>query len=173
MGSSGPLGTPVILKRRQFQNRVLQKGDQFTLLVEVNGPAGLYTEIGRVFFVGNVPSELYDTNELCKEAQEVTLKLLKSGADPGELLRANNDFLVKRGFFPETRLYAHGQGYDLVERPAIREDEPMKLKARMNITVHPITATERVWVWLCDNYLITDSGISPCLHKTPKEIFSV
>ncbi len=173
MGSSGPLGIPVPLKRRQFQNRVIQEGDQFTLLVEVNGPAGLYTEIGRIFFIGKVPSELYDTNELCKEAQKVTLKLLKPGATPGDLLRANNEFLGSKGFFPETRLYAHGQGYDLVERPAIREDEPMKLKPGMNITVHPIAATKKIWVWLCDNYLITGSGASPCLHKTPKEILSV
>jgi hypothetical protein len=26
---------------------------------------------------------------------------------------------------PETRLYAHGQGYDMVERPLIRADESM------------------------------------------------
>ena len=45
----------------------------------------------------------------------------------------DNEFLVKNHFLPETRLYAHGQGYDLVERPAIREDEPMRIKPRMNI----------------------------------------
>ena len=58
--------------------------------------------------------------------------------------RANNDFLVKNGVPPETRLFAHGQGYDLVERPAIRDDEPMKLQPRMNITVHPIIGSDRV-----------------------------
>ena len=49
----------------------------------------------------------------------------------------------KHGYRPERRLYAHGQGYDLVERPLIREDEPMKIKAGMNITVHPGAANER------------------------------
>ncbi len=49
----------------------------------------------------------------------------------------------------------------------------MKLKSGMNITVHPIIGTERVWVWVCDNYLITESGVSECLHKTPQEIFEV
>jgi hypothetical protein len=58
-----------------------------------------------------------------------------------------------------------------VERPAIRDDKPMKLKVRMNITVHPITATNRIWAWLCDNYLITDSGVSECLHKTLRKFF--
>ncbi|HUL32077.1 MAG TPA: M24 family metallopeptidase, partial [Thermodesulfobacteriota bacterium] len=86
---------------------------------------------------------------------------------------ANNEFLVRKGFPPETRLYAHGQGYDLVERPAIRDDEPMKLQAGMNITVHPIIGSDRVWVWVCDNYLITETGVSRCLHQTPQEIFPI
>jgi Xaa-Pro aminopeptidase len=173
LGGSGPLGRPVPMQKRHFQNRVVREGDQFTLMVEVNGPGGMYAEIGRVYFLGKVPSELYDANELCKETQKVTLKLLKPGADPAEIWRANNEFLLKKGHLPETRLYAHGQGYDLVERPAIRDDEPMKLKAGMNITVHPIIGSDRIWVWVCDNYLITDSGVSPCLHKTSQEIFSI
>jgi len=133
----------------------------------------MYAEMGRIFFVGKAPAELKEAFELCKETQRVTLKLLKPGADPGEIWRANNEFLVKKGQLPETRLYAHGQGYDLVERPAIRDDEPMRLKPRMNITVHPIIGSDRVWVWVCDNYLITESGVSPCLHKMPQEIFEV
>jgi hypothetical protein len=34
----------------------------------------------------------------------------------------------------EQRLHAHGQGYDYVERPLIRDDETMRLEAGMNIT---------------------------------------
>ena len=106
-------------------------------------------------------------------SQKVTLKLLKPGADPADIWNANNEFLVSHGQRPETRLYAHGQGYDLVERPAIRDDEPMKLKTNMNITVHPTISSDRLRVWVCDNYLITETGVSPCLHKIPQEIFSL
>jgi Xaa-Pro aminopeptidase len=174
IAGSGPFGTPVPMRKRRFQNRVVREGDQFTLMIEVNGPGGMYTEIGRVFFAGNrAPSELEDAFEAVRETQKVTLRLLNPGADPGEIWRANNAFLTQRGFPPEARLYAHGQGYDLVERPALREDEPMKLQPRMNITVHPVIGTDRVWVWVCDNYLITDSGVSECLHRTPQQIFSV
>jgi hypothetical protein len=60
-----------------------------------------------------------------------------------------------------------------VERFAIRDDEPMKLRARMNITLYPIIGSDRVWVWVCENYLVTESGINGCLHKTPQEIFSI
>ncbi len=173
IGGSGPLGRPVPMQKRHFQNRMVRERDQFTLMIEVNGPGGMYAELGRIFFLGKVPSELQEAHELCKETQRVTLNLLKPGADPGDIWNANNEFLLKKGQLPETRLYAHGQGYDLVERPAIRDDEPMKLKAGMNITVHPIIGTERVWVWVCDNYLITESGVSECLHKTPQEIFEI
>ncbi len=173
IGGSGPVGKPVPMQKRHFQNRMVREGDQFTLMIEVNGPGGMYAEAGRVYFVGKAPSELKEAYDLCKETQKNTLRLLKPGADPGEIWRANNDFLVKHGQLVETRLFAHGQGYDLVERPAIRDDEPMKLKPGMNITVHPIIGSDRVWVWVCDNYLITESGVSDCLHKAPQEIYEI
>ena len=172
IGGSGPPGRPVPMQKRHYQNRTVREGDQFTLMIEVNGPGGMYAELGRIFSLGKVPSELHDAHELCKETQKVTLKLLKPGADPADLWRANNEFLTGKGQLPETRLYAHGQGYDLVERPAIRDDEPMKLRAGMNITVHPIIGSDRVWVWVCDNYLITENG-NEALHRTPQEIFSI
>jgi Xaa-Pro aminopeptidase len=173
IGGSGPVGRPVPMQKRHFQNRMVREGDQFTLMIEVNGPGGMYAEAGRIYFLGKAPAELKEAYELCKETQKNTLRLLKPGADPGEIWRANNDFLVKHGQLIETRLFAHGQGYDLVERPAIRDDEPMKLKAGMNITVHPIIGSDRVWVWVCDNYLITKSGVSDCLHKAPQEIYEI
>jgi Xaa-Pro aminopeptidase len=129
--------------------------------------------MGRNFFVGKVPAELYDVHELCKEVQQHTVALLRPGADPGDIWRENNEFLVSKGQRPESRLFAHGQGYDLVERPAIRDDEPMKLKPNMNITVHPITSSETMWVSVWDNWLLTETGVSERLHKTPQKIFSV
>jgi len=173
MGGSAPFGRPASYQKRQYQNRTVRENEPFTLLVEVNGPGGMYAELGRIFFTGNVPAELSDAWELCREAQKVTLGLLRPGADTKAIWDANNEFLLSHGKIAETRLYAHGQGYDLVERPAIRDDEPMKLKPNMNITVHPTIGTDRLWVWVCDNYLVTETGPSPCLHKVPQQIFSV
>ena len=107
------------------------------------------------------------------EAQEVSLKMLKPGADPAEIWDANNRFLTAHGYMPERRLYAHGQGYDLVERPAVRYDEPMRIQPGMNITVHPLVASSTYWLSIWDNWLITETGVSERLHKTPQEIFSV
>jgi Xaa-Pro aminopeptidase len=173
MGGSGPAGKPVPFQNRHFQGRTLRENEQFSVLIEVNGPGGMYAELGRIFFTGKVPGELYDGYELCKEAQRKSLEMLKPGADPADVWQANNEFLVSRGQFPETRLYAHGQGYDLVERPAIRDDEPMRLRANMHLAVHPGFNSDSLWVSICDNYLITDTGVSPCLHRTAQEIFSV
>jgi len=133
----------------------------------------MYTEIGRIFTVGEPSSELQEASAAAIEIQSNTLQLLKPGANPADIWNAMNEMLRRKGSFPETRLAAHGQGYDLVERPLIRDDEPMRLEPGMNITIHPTIGTDRVWVWVCDNYLITGSGVSECLHKTPKGIISL
>jgi len=44
---SGPPGTPVPFVPRHLQNRVIKEGDQVSVLLEVNGPGGFYTELGR------------------------------------------------------------------------------------------------------------------------------
>ena len=173
LAGSAPFGQPPSYQKRQYQNRTLRENEPFSLLIEVNGPGGMYAELGRAFFTGKVPAEFSDAYDLCKEAQKVSPGLLKPGANPKTIWDANHEFLIRNGKIAETRLYAHGQGYDLVERPAIRDDEPMKLKANMNIVVHPTIASDRIWVSVCDNYLITETGISPCLHKMAQEIFPV
>lgn len=173
MAGSAPMGTPCPMLKRNFMNREMREGDQFTLMVEVNGPGGMYAELSRTCVLGKASDELFGAFELAKEAQQVTLDLIKPGADPGDLIAANNEFLRSKGLPEEKRLYAHGQGYDLVERPAIRPDEPMKLQANMNLTIHPMAASETVFAWVCDNYLVTEEGVSECLHKTPKKIFEL
>ncbi|MCK4790108.1 MAG: aminopeptidase P family protein [Desulfobacteraceae bacterium] len=173
MAGSAPIGTPCPMLKRHFMYREMTEGDQFTLMIEVNGPGGLYTELGRTCVLGKASDDLLEACEIAKEAQQVTIDLLKPGAKPKDLLAANNEFLRSKGMPVEKRLYAHGQGYDLVERPAIRDDEPMKLKANMNITIHPIVASKTAFAWVCDNYLVTETGASECLHKTPKKTFEV
>ena len=173
MAGSAPMGTPCPMLKRHFMHREIKEGDQFTLMIESNGPGGQYAELGRTCVLGKASDELLEACEIAKEAQQITIDLLKPGADPKDILFANNEFLKKNGFPEEKRLYAHGQGYDLVERPSIRDDEPMKLKANMNITIHPITGSKTAFAWVCDNYLITENGASECLHKTHKKVFEL
>jgi Xaa-Pro aminopeptidase len=170
ISSYHPGEQPVGFMGRHYMNRVLREGDHVVVLLEGNGPGGYYTEIARAFSLGEPSQETKDAYACVLEAQQLTLRMLKPGANPKEIWDANNAFLQKKGSGPEGRLYAHGEGYELVERPAIRYDEPMKVQAGMNLAVHPVWKSTRVWTTLCDNYLVTESGVGPCLHKTPKDM---
>ena len=52
--------------------------------------------------------------------------------------------MTRHGAPPELRLYGHSQGYDLVERPLLRDDETMPLAANMNMAVHPGFSPRRI-----------------------------
>lgn len=170
---SGPSGNAVPFKPLHLQNKVIQEGDYLSLLIEMNGPGGFYTELGRTISFGKPSQELQDAFGIAVEAQALTLENLKPGSNCKELWDDNNEFLVKKGYLAEARLYAHGQGYDLVERPLIRPDDPMVIEAGMSIVVHPTAATDSVWTGVVDNYMVTENGVSPCLHQTPKKIYEL
>ena len=70
-------------------------------------------------------------------------------------------------------MYAHGQGYDLVERPLIRDDETMTVAENMNIAVHPSFSTPRAFAAICDNFLVARDGPHERLHRTPQKIFEI
>ena len=169
--ASMPLGTPSKFANRHLQNRVIQKGDQIALLVEDNGPGGMYTELGRSCVVGvKVPQEMKDELAFVREARKMTLDLLKPGTACKDIWDAFNAFMRKNGRPMEARLYCHGQGYDLVERPLVRNDEPMKIAKDMNIVVHPTYIHGGYLNWLCDNYLIGGNGPGDRLHQFPEEV---
>jgi Xaa-Pro aminopeptidase len=155
-----------------YQNRKIEAGDQVFIMIEVNGPGGYYGEVGRTWCLGEAPEELLKVWAVALEAQKLAVSQLKPGAIPGEIYKNNNEFLVSRGYLPEGRLFAHGQGYDLVERPAFRHEETMLLKAGMSVTVHPIAFTDKAYAFCCDNFLINEQG-AELLHKTPQEIIVV
>jgi len=169
MGSAPP-GNSFPYNPIHAMNRELREGDQVGILIEAADAAGYYTHLHRIACIGRISEELQGPFEVAKEAQKVTLDMLKPGADPLEMLEANNAFLRSRGYPEETRLYAHGQGYDLVERPAFQPGETMKIKAGMNIAPHPAVLSKKATAIICDNYIVTETGVSECIHRIPKEI---
>ena len=170
---SAPPGNAFGYSSIHAMNRALKEGDQVGILIEATDPAGYYTHLHRIACIGKIPEDLQKQFEDEKELQSLNLKMLKPGVNPMEMWDANNNFLRSHGYQEETRLYAHGQGYDLVERPSFQIGETMKIKEGMNIAVHPVVATPNATAILCDNYMVTKTGVSECLHKTPKEIFVV
>ena len=169
---SAPLGSPSIKGHRHFQNRVLQEGDQFTMLIEMNGPGGYYTELGRTCVLGKASSELLDEFDIAVEAQEHTAQRLKPGATPREIWDGHNAFMRSKGRPEEQRLFCHGQGYDLVERPALRDDDHMIVAPGMSLVVHPTYVTPTVYSWVCDNYIVEQNGVRR-IHQTPQKIFEL
>jgi Xaa-Pro aminopeptidase len=172
MMSSAPAGQRAVNIHSFYQNRQIQWGDQVMIMIEPNGPGGFYGEIGRTWCLGEAPQELLKLWDIAVEAQEMTAKMVKPGARPADVFNALNKFLAERGQPLENRLFAHGQGYDLVERPAFRPDEDMVLKANMFVALHPTAASATAYAWCCDNFLITEQG-GVRLHKTPREIFVI
>lgn len=170
---NGPPGQAVWQANKHFQNRVLREGDVFTLLIETNGPGGIYTELGRTCVLGKAPTELKDEFAFLLQARQHTLDMLKPGASCKHIWEAHNRYLRERGRPEEQRLYCHGQGYDLVERPLVRFDEPMLIQKAMNIACHPNWLSKRFFNSITDNYLIGEHGVAERLHRFPETIVDV
>ena len=168
--ASMPADAPSAFSQRHYQNRVIQEGDVVALLVEDSGPGGMYAELGRTCVVGKASAELKDEFAFALEARKFNLGLLKPGTPCADIFAAYNDFMRRNGRPEERRLHCHGQGYDMVERPLIRSDEPMTIAQDMNIVVHPTYMRGHVLSWVCDNYLIEASGPSERLHRFPEAI---
>jgi Xaa-Pro aminopeptidase len=171
--ASAPPGTPLPFNMPHAMNRRIEKGDQVNILVEVNDASGYYTHLSRIAVLGAIPDELQEHYDIVIEAQNLSLGLIKPGADPVEILKANNEFLESKGLPGESRVYAHGQGYDMVERPSFQPGETMKIAANMNIAVHPAANGKHASAISTDNYIVTETGVSECIHATPKKIFSL
>ena len=170
---SAPAGEGAGFNARFMQGRTLREGEVYSLLVENNGAGGYYTELSRIFVLGKASDELHRAHARVLEAQRYALSLLKPGASCREIYARHNAWLREHDMPEERRLSIHGMGYDIVERPLIRDDETMQLEKDMVIIVHPGLLNERMFVHNTDVYLIEAQGPSDCLHRTPKEIFEV
>jgi Xaa-Pro aminopeptidase len=156
-----------------MQGRTLEAGDVFSLLIENNGAGGFYTELSRIFVLGRTPTELKRVHTEVLEAQKFALSLLQPGARCKDIYVQHNAWLRDHHMPEERRLSVHGMGYDMVERPLIRDDETMSIAKDMVIVCHPGVLNERMFVHNTDVYLIEEGGASACLHRTPKEIFEI
>lgn len=171
--SSAPPGQAAAFQARSMQGRTLAAGDVYSLLVENNGAGGYYTELSRIFVLGRASQELREAHAAVIEAQRFALSLLKPGTACREIYAQHNAWLRTHSMPEERRLSIHGMGYDMVERPLIRDDEDMSIETDMAIVCHPGLANERMFVHNTDLYLIEAQGPGECLHRTPKQIFEL
>lgn len=171
--SSAPPGQAASFRPRSLQGRTLQAGDVFSLLIENNGAGGFYTELSRIFVLGRASAELRDVHARVLDAQRAALAMLVPGTPCRDVFARHNAWLAQHGIAEERRLSIHGMGYDMVERPLVRDDETMTIEQHMAIVVHPGVLNERMFVHNTDIYLIETGGPGECLHRTPKQIFEI
>jgi Xaa-Pro aminopeptidase len=171
--SSAPQGQAASFRPRSMQGRTLRAGDVYSLLIENNGPGGFYTEMSRLMVLGKASQELADAHAAVLDAQRFALSLLKPGARCRDVFAQHNAYLRERGLPQEQRVSMHGMGYDMVERPLIRNDEDMHIEEHMAIVCHPGILNERIFVHNTEIYLIEAQGCSLSLHRTPKQIFEI
>jgi Xaa-Pro aminopeptidase len=173
LGASAKIGLRSPFMGRHLQNKVLESGDHLSLLIEINGPGGMYTEIARTLCLGKASQQLLDGFAAVKAAQDYTLSLIRPGVLCRDIAAAHDAYMIAHDMPPEIRLYSHGQGYDMVERPLIRHDEDMAIAEHMNLAVHPGFENDAIFAVICDNYLVEAHGPSACLHATEKKIFEL
>ena len=138
LGTSAPLGQRSGFADRYQQGRTLKAGEHFTILIENNGPGGFYTELARTMVFGKASQRA--RRRFRRDEGRAGLHALPHQARrlvPRHRARRTTITCARTAFPPELRLYCHGQGYDLVERPLVRADETMTLAAGMNLAVHP------------------------------------
>lgn len=167
--ASAPMGEPASHKPDCLMKRVLQPGDQVLVMLEVSGPGGFYQEVGRTVCIGEPSKRLIQAWNVAKDAQRRASEILKEGACPVQIARINNDYMEKQGFPGKNMIFAHGQGYELAERPVIYGPETMVIQSNMNIAVHPFGITDDVYVFCCDNFLTGPDGAEP-LSRVPLEL---
>jgi Xaa-Pro aminopeptidase len=169
MCASSPLGRASHFANRHYQNRLIGAGDAVTLLIENSGPGGYYCELGRTAILGRASDAQQRQFEFVLEARRFMLDRLRPGADCAVIWEEYNAFMQDHGRPPEDRLHCHSMGYDMVERPLVRFDEPMRLAANMVVSCHPTFEDGHGLHWACDNYLIGEAD-TVRLHAFPERI---
>lgn len=173
MCASAPLGSSIHFNNRHHQERRIEPGDQAAVLIENSGPGGHYCELGRTAVLGAATDAMQEEFAFVLKARRFMLDRLVDGADCAVIWNNYNAFMRDNGRGEEERLHCHGMGYDMVERPLVRFDEPMRLKADMVVSCHPTFINDSGLHWACDNFLIRADGPAERLHKYPEVIVEI
>lgn len=89
LAGGGPLGAPDPTKSRHHENRVLQQGDVFAMLVRSTGRGDV--QVGRTSTLEPIPRQLQEEFEFTMEAQRFTLE------DPAKRVRLQMIFARRDG----------------------------------------------------------------------------
>lgn len=143
---------------------------------------GMFTDMTRVFPVGNVSNEAKKIIDVAEECFWVGIKNLKAGAMLSDYSKAVQKYVESQGFSVVRNLVGHGVGRELHEDPYVpnyydKKYQDFKLAAGMTLALEPMINAgkyetilgEDGWVFLTkdgslsaqyeNTILITESGV--------------
>ena len=161
--------TPCTFVTHFYEGGKIEPGDNVTVMIEVSGQGGMYCEVARTFTLGKPTEKLLRLYDIAKNCQAEVAKAARPGVTGGELSQVYNRFVAEYGIGPNLRNIGHSQGYDMMQSPAIADDETMPLAENMFISIHPELFALDNFAICCDNFRITKDG-AVRLTRTPQEI---
>ncbi len=166
---SAPKGEPCMFLPHFSANRRIELGDTVTAMIEVSGPGGMFGELARTFCLGEPSPSLLELFQIAKGAQAAVAAAAKPGVTGAALAQVYDRFVANYGIAPNARFVGHGQGYDMMESPAICAGEQMVLEEDMFFAIHPELTRDSDFAICCDNFRITKKG-AVRLTQTPQQI---
>ena len=156
----------------QMQNRRLTDGDMVKVALRCAMRGGYFTNVGRMWSVGEPSPEYVKAVEDSFLLQEKLASMLRAGTMPGELCKAAAEFRRERGYLEDSSLIGSAQGTEIVDRPALLPGETMPIGNNMVFALHAACKTDTVYANCYDNYLVTEDGVE-LLTKTPRKLFVI
>lgn len=168
---SAPAGEKFALYPSFFQNRLLQTGDELYLKIQSSGPGGFYTTLGRMFSIGQAPSEnLLGRWDAVVRAEKFLLEQLEAVKQPEKVFSSYNNYLAGQGYAESAGFFAYGQGYDYFESPLMQKGETLEIGSNMSLGLNIELAGENTTTYGADSFVTGSSGIKR-LSQTPFTVF--
>lgn len=153
-------------------HKVLEKGELVQL--DIGARIGGYaSSIGRPIFLGKMPPKVKKLVEVCLEANEETIKLMKEGVEAREIARRFYEFVKSKGC-EENILYGpcHGLGLLETEAPWIELNSDYILEENMTFEVDTFLRDKDFGVRWEDGVRITREGVERYSSKR-REIIEI
>ena len=134
---SAPSGQMTRFTPHFFANRRIEPGDNLSVMIEVAGPGGQYGELARTWCLDEPTESLQWLFDVARSCQIYLAEKIRPGLSGSELNNLYNDYMKQHGLPENGRYFGHGQGYDMMERPAFAARENMVFKEDMFLAIHP------------------------------------
>jgi Xaa-Pro aminopeptidase len=165
-GSSMPHHVTSMTKR-------IEKGD--ILLIDMGCVyEGYNSDLTRTLFINSVDPEFEKIYQIVKNAQEASIKAVRSGISAGSLDKVARDYIAKAGYKKEFgHSLGHGVGLEVHEYPAIKSGGRFRIKENMIFTIEPgIYIPNSGGIRIEDMVLVTGDGVE-VLTESSKEIIII